>query len=67
MCVLKSPSHAQLFATPWTVARQAPLSLGFPRQEYQSRVDLLEKGMASPGDLPNLGIESCIVRQILYH
>ena len=27
-------SHLQLFATPWTVARQAPLSMGFSRQEY---------------------------------
>ena len=26
--------HVQLFATPWTVARQAPLSMGFSRQEY---------------------------------
>ena len=30
----QSLSCAQLFATPWTVARQAPLSMGFPRQEY---------------------------------
>ena len=29
-------SHIQLFATPWTVAHQAPLSVGFPRQEYRS-------------------------------
>ena len=29
-------SHVQLFATPWTVACQAPLSMGFPRQEYWS-------------------------------
>jgi len=34
--------------TPWTVARQAPLSMGFPRQEYWS--GLL---FPSPGDLPN--------------
>ena len=33
VCVL---SHTQLFATPWTAARQAPLSMGFPRQEYWS-------------------------------
>ena len=36
----------------WTVAHQAPLSMGFSRQEYQS--GLL---FASPGDLPNPGIE----------
>ena len=39
-------------ATPWTVACQAPLSVGFPRQEYWS--GLL---FPSPGDLPNPGIE----------
>ena len=38
----------RLFATPWTVVRQAPLSLGFPRQEYRS--GLL---FPSPGGLPN--------------
>ena len=41
-----------LFATPWTVACQAPLSMGFPRQEYWS-------GLPSPlpGDLPDPGIK----------
>ena len=38
--------------TPWTVARQAPLSMGFSRQEYWS-----ELPWAPPGDLPNPGIE----------
>ena len=33
-CVLSYFSHALQFATPWTVARQAPLSMGFSRQEY---------------------------------
>ena len=33
---VKSLSHVQLFETPWTVAYQAPLSMGFPRQEYWS-------------------------------
>ena len=33
MCAL---THVQLFVTPWTVANQAPLSMGFPRQEYWS-------------------------------
>ena len=40
------------FVTPWTVAHQAPLSMGFPRQEYWSRVPL-----PSPGDLPDLGLQ----------
>ena len=46
-------SHIQLCATPWTVAHQAPPSLGFSRQEYQS-------GLPFPilGDLPNPGIDS---------
>ena len=34
-CMLISRfSHVQLIATPWTAARQGPLSVGFPRQEY---------------------------------
>ena len=40
------------FATPWTVARLAPLSVGFPRQEYSSGLPF-----PSPGELPNPGIE----------
>ena len=40
------------FATLWTVARQAPLSMGFFRQEYWS-----ELPFPSPRDLPDLGIE----------
>ena len=35
-CVLSHFSHVPLFATLWTVALQAPLSMGFPRQEYWS-------------------------------
>ena len=38
--------------TPWKVACQAPLSMGFPRQEYWSGLPF-----PSPGDLPNTGIE----------
>ena len=49
---VKSLSHVRLFATPWTVARQAPLSMGFSRQEYWSGLPF-----PSPGDLPNPGIE----------
>ena len=40
------------FVTPWTVARQAPLSMGFSRQEYWSGLPF-----PSPGDLPNPGIK----------
>ena len=49
---VKSLSRVQLFATLWTVAYQAPLSLGFSRQEYWSGLPF-----PSPGDLPDLGIE----------
>ena len=44
-------SRVQLFATPWTVARQAPLSMGSFRQEYWS--GLL---FPPPGDLPDPGM-----------
>ena len=50
--VVSSLSHIQLFVTPWTVAHQAPLSMGFSGQEYWS--GLL---FPSPGDLSNPGIE----------
>ena len=49
---VKLLSHVQLFATPWNVAYQAPLSMGFSRQEYWSGVPF-----PSPGDIPNPGIE----------
>ena len=50
--VVQSLNCVQLFATPWTVAHQASLSVGFFRQEYWS-------GLLFPslGDLPNPGIE----------
>ena len=49
---VKSLSRVRLSATQWTVARQAPLSMGFSGQEYWSGVPF-----PSPGDLPNPGIE----------
>ena len=42
----------QLFATPWTVAYQAPPPMGFSRQEYWSGLPF-----SSPGDLSDPGIE----------
>ena len=51
--VLSHFSCIRLFATPWTIARQAPLSMEFPGQEYWSGLSC-----APPGDLPNPGIES---------
>ena len=52
VCVLSCFSHVQLFATLWTVARQAPLFLGFSRQEHWSGLPC-----PPPGDLPNPGIQ----------
>ena len=49
---LESLSHVRLFATPWTVAYQAPQSMEFSRQEYWS-----EWPFPPPRDLPNPGIE----------
>ena len=40
MCEMKSLSCVRLFATPWTVAYQAPVSMGFSRPEYWSGVPL---------------------------
>ena len=45
-------SCVQLFVTLWTIARQAPLCMGFSRQEYWSGLPCLP-----PGDLPNPGIK----------
>ena len=52
VCMFSCFSCVWLFATPWTVAHQAPLSMGFSRQEYWS--ELL---CPPPGDLPDPGIE----------
>ena len=52
MIEVKSLSRVRLFATPWTVAYQAPQSMEFSRQEYWSGLPF-----PSLGDLPDLGIE----------
>ena len=49
---VKSLSPVQLFATPWTVTYQAPLSMGFSREEYWGGLPF-----PSSGDLPDPGIE----------
>ena len=51
MCT-QSQSHVQLLVAPWTIAHQAPLSMGFFRQEYWSGLPF-----PPPGDLPDPGIE----------
>ena len=50
-------SCVRLFATPWTVAHQAPLSMGFSRQRYWSGISF-----PSPGDLPNPGMEPACLK-----
>ena len=59
----QSLSRVRLFATQWTVAGQAPLSMGFPRQEHWSGLPF-----PSPRDLPDLGIETGLLycRHIFY-
>ena len=49
---VKSLIRVRLFVTPWTVAYQAPPSVGFSRQEYWSGLPF-----PSPGSLPNPGVE----------
>ena len=52
----QSLSHVWLFGTPWTVAHQAPLSMGFSRQEHWSGLPCI-----APGDLHDPGIEPCLL------
>ena len=52
-CCLVTKLYSSLFATPWTVACQTPLSMGFSRQEHLSGLPF-----PSPRDLPHPGIES---------
>ena len=58
-----SLSHFWLFATPWTIACSAHLSMGFPRQEYWRGSHFLLQGM-----FPTQGLNPCFLhcRQILY-
>ena len=59
VCVcVKSLSHVQLFATPWTVAHEAPLSMGFSRKEYLNRIYTLkgERIIFSASDTEKLDI-----------
>ena len=54
VCMPSHFSHVWLFATPWTVAHQAPPSMEFSRQEYWSGLPC-----PPPGDLPDPGIKPC--------
>ena len=61
---VKSLSRVRLFATPWTVAYQAPPSMAFSRKEYQNGLPF-----PSPEDLPDPGTNSHLpyCKWILYH
>ena len=52
VCMLSLFSRVRLFETPWAIARQVPLSMGFSRQEYRSGLPC-----PPPGDLPDPGIK----------
>ena len=60
-----SLSHVRLFATPWTVAHQAPLSMGFSRQEDWSGLSFLLQGIFPTQDWTLVSCISCIDRWIL--
>ena len=68
---MKSLSRVQLFATPWTIAYQAPPSMGFSRQEYWSGVPLPSPLVPWPGIKPGpstleaWGISQWTTREVL--
>ena len=67
-CVLSHFSRSRLFVTPWTVAHQTPLSMGFSRQEYWSGLPCPPPGgLPNPGIKPHISYVSCIGRWVLYH
>ena len=60
-------SHVQLFATPWNVAQQVPLSMGFSRQEYWSGVAMPSSRASSwPRDWTYISCNSCIADGVFY-
>ena len=60
VCVLSYFSRVQLFVTPWTVARQSALSMGFSRQEYWSGGHALFQGI-----FPTQGLNLCLLCLLL--
>ena len=61
-------SHVLLFATLWTVARQAPLSMGFSRQEYWNGLPCpLPRDLPNPGTKPMCLTSTCTGTQVVYH
>ena len=65
---LSTRLHLTLFVTPWTVALQAPLSMGFPRQECWSGLPCPSREyLLNPEIATHLSCAFCTGRQILYH
>ena len=66
-CGLSYFSHVQLFATLWTIAHQAPLSMGFSRQEYWSELPYPPlEDLPWPRDRTCFSCVSCFGRWVLY-
>ena len=67
-CTLSHFSHVQLFASLWTVAHQAPLSMGFSRQRILEWVAMpSSRGSSRPRDRTHIPYVSCPGREILYY
>ena len=68
VCMLSHFSHVWLCVTPWTVAQQAPLPMGFSRQEYWQGLSCLpSRGSYQPRDQTHVSHVFCIGRPVLYH
>ena len=65
-CMLSHFSHVQFFAALWTVAHQAPLSMGFSRQDTGVAMPC-SRGSSWPMNRTQVSYVSCIDRQVLYH
>ena len=63
-CVLSPFSHVWFFVIPWTVALQAPLSMGFSRQEFGGVFVPSSRESSRPKDWTNVSYISCIGRQV---
>ena len=60
-------SRAQFFVNPWTAAHQAPLSMGFPRQEYWTGLPFPPSGDLPVPETEPVSCTPCIGRWVLYH
>ena len=68
LCVLSCFRGIRLFETLWTVAHQASVSMGFPRQEYWSGLPFPPPGDSSPPrNETHISYVPCIGRRVLYH